>query len=130
MEWGITLVSSFTVLLIVGPLVLLAGGILALLILGHSLPVSPTVARTSFDCPFSKRRVTAEFLSWPGSDQPADVLSCTAFRDPHRIRCKKACLGLAETGWAPSPMVPRFALIAGGVTHRPPVAPPAPARAA
>ncbi len=128
MAWGITLVSSFTVLLLLGPLALLAGGIVALVVLGHSLPVSPTVARSSFVCPFSKRRVTAEFLSWPRSDRPTDVLSCTAFGDPHRIRCHKGCLGLAETGWAPSPMVPRFALIAGGVTHRP-IARPEPAAA-
>lgn len=118
MEWGLTLVSSFVVLLLLGPLALLAGGVLGFVVLGHLVPTGPAIARTAFDCPFAKRRVTAEFLSWAGSDYPTDVDACSAFPDPRRVRCPKACLHLAETHWVPSPMVARFALIAGGVSHR------------
>lgn len=118
MEWGLTLVSSFVVLLLVGPLALFAGGVLTFVVLGHLIPAGPAVGRTSFDCPFSRRHVTAEFVSRAGWRWPVDVSACSAFRDPRRVRCGKACLAQAETHWAPSPMAPRFALIAGGVSYR------------
>jgi len=76
------------------------------------------VGRTTFDCPFSLRRVTAAFLAPPGADTPSDVLSCSVFDDPRGIRCKKGCLTLAHSRWKPSPVVPRYSLIAGGVAVR------------
>jgi hypothetical protein len=110
--------ASAVVLLLVAPLALLVGGMLALAILPQFFGASPTVTRTSFDCPFSKRRVTAEFESRAEAGEPADVRSCSAFPDPRRIGCKKECLELAHTGAVASPMMPRFSLIADGVAYR------------
>jgi hypothetical protein len=130
MEWGLTVLSGFVVLLLLGPLVVAVSVILALVMLGHALPASPWLARAAFACPFSKRRVGVVFQNWPGAQRPDDVLSCSVFNDARGIRCKKQCLALAETRWQPSPMVPRFALIAGGVVGRngsPAVSPGSPA---
>ncbi len=121
MEWAGAVVGSVVLLAFVGSLALLVVWLLAAALLPQFLPVSPTVARTSFECPFSSERgrwVTAEFLIWPGEERPGDVQSCSAFSEPRRIRCKKACVELAQTGSISSPMVPRFSLVAGGVAYR------------
>jgi hypothetical protein len=117
MEWALALASGFVLVLLVAPLIVL---LLALAALGATgfLPGSKTVSRTSFDCPFSKRRATVDFLVGPTSGQPLDVLSCSVFSKPYHVRCKKGCLALAETGWTPPPMMPRFALLSGGVAYR------------
>ncbi len=118
MEWGGALVASLVVLLLVGPLAVMVGGALFLAVFAQFLPASPSLSRASFECPFSRRSVTAAFVSWPGADHPDDVLSCSAFKDPERIRCKKACLALARTASLGTPMVPRFSLVSGGVAYR------------
>jgi len=118
MEWVGALMASLVVLLLLGPLFVMVAGALALTLFAQFLPASPTVSRSSFECPFSRRSVTAAFLSWPGVDHPDDVVSCSAFADPGRIRCKKACLAMAHTASVGTPVVPRFSLIADGVAYR------------
>ncbi len=119
MEWVLTLTSSFVVLLLLAPLAVLLGGFMLFGLVGHVLSPGPMVSRTAFDCPFSKRRASVEFLSEPGSDRPTGVLSCSVFAPkPYHVRCQKGCLGLAETGWALSPMMPRYALLSGGLAYR------------
>jgi hypothetical protein len=119
MEWVLAIVAGGGVLLLLAPLVLTLGGLVLLGLFGHVLPGGAAVSRVSFDCPFSRRRVTAEFLTAPGTEEPADVLSCDAFAKPYHVRCKKDCLGLAHAGWAASAMMPRYALLSGGVAVRP-----------
>jgi hypothetical protein len=118
MDWGGAVLGSLVVLLLLGPLAVMVAGALLLAVVAQFLPASPSLSRTSFECPFSRRRVTAAFLSRPGSDHPDDVLSCSVFKDPEQIRCKKACLELAHTASLGTPMVPRFSLVAGGVAYR------------
>ena len=124
MEWVPRLMSSLLVMFLVVPFVVLVGGILLVWALGHILPGSLIRSRAAFDCPFSKRRATVEFLSPPGAGQPSDVLSCSVFSEPYQVRCKKECLTLAESGWMVSPMMPRYALLADGVSYRPAGRPP------
>jgi len=119
MEWGLPLVSLLVFVIVVIPPVVLLSAMLLLWGSSHFLPAGPTVARTSFDCPFSKRHVSVEFLIAPESDRPSDVLSCSVFAKPYHVRCKKGCLELAEAGWAPPLMVPRYALLSDGVVLRP-----------
>ena len=122
MEWVLALTSGFVVPLLLGPLAVLLGALMLFGVIGHVLS-GPTVSRTAFDCPFSKRRATVEFLIPPGAGQPSDVLSCSVFSEPYHVRCHKGCLAMAETGWMPSPMMPRYALLADGLSYRP-VGPP------
>jgi hypothetical protein len=80
---------------------------------------SPSVARRGFYCPFSKRWVTAAFLTQAASEEPSDVVSCSRFGDEGAVTCAKGCTHLAETGWTASCMEPRFALLSGDVAYRP-----------
>jgi len=118
MEWMLTL-TSVVVVFLVAPLVLLLGGLMLFGLVGHVLPRWPMVSRASFNCPFSKRRASVEFLTSPGAEGPSDVLSRSVFAPrPYHIRCEKGCLGLAKMGWMSSPMMPRYALLSGGVAYR------------
>jgi hypothetical protein len=119
MEWMLTLTSGVVVLCLLGPLVLLLGGLMLFGLVGHVVRSGPGVWRTAFDCPFSKQRASVEFLGETASDQPVDVLSCSVFAPkPYHVRCEKACLGLVETRSALSPMMPRYSLLSGGVAYR------------
>jgi len=121
MEWIVTIAtvtSSALVLLVLSALVVLLASVLLVAVVGPLLTASPMIGRTRFVCPFSKRTVNAEFMSWPGAEGPADVCACSAFRDPRKVTCHKGCLELARTGAVSSPMMPRFALIAGGTAYR------------
>ena len=119
MEWVLTLTSSFVVLFLLAPLVVLLGALVLFGLVGHVFAAGPMVSKTSFDCPFSNRRATVEFVSDAGIDHPTDVMSCSVFDPkPYHVRCKKECIGLAEAGYAQSPMMPRFALLSGGVAYR------------
>jgi len=117
MDWLLAPISSLVVIVLVVPLVLMLGAAVMLLI-GHTIPGGSTLSRVAFNCPFSKRTATVEFLGPSGSEQPTDVLSCSVFAKPYHVRCEKGCLTLAETGWNSSPLMPRFALLADGVTYR------------
>lgn len=118
MEWVGSLMAAAVVLVLVGPMALLVLGMLAWTLVGLFLPVGPTVSRATFACPFSRRSVTAEFLTPSGQERPVDVLSCSAFRDPQAIRCKKKCLALASLHAVSQAMLPRWSLVAGGVAYR------------
>jgi len=120
MEWVPTVTSGLVVMLLVGPLVVMLAGLVLFGLVGQVLRSRLMVSRTTFDCPFSKQRASVEFLGDGGaSDRPADVLSCSVFAPrPYHVRCEKACLGLAETWSAMSPMMPRYALLSGGVAYR------------
>jgi hypothetical protein len=37
---------------------------------------------------------------------------------PHDVRCRKACVGLAETHSVSTALLPRYSLIAGGTAYR------------
>lgn len=117
MEWLITLVTGLGLLVLLAPLLVMLATVFVLVPLAHLGPAPATVARITFTCPFSRRTVSAAFLSAPGADRPADVLSCSLF-GAGAIRCQKGCLALATSYGTPSPMVPRYCLIAGGESYR------------
>lgn len=119
MDWVLRLVSSVVVLLLLAPLVVLLAELILFGLVGHLLPRNLVRSRATFDCPYSKRRATVEFLSPPDAGQPSDVLSCSVFSNPYHVACKKGCLTMTETGWTPSPMMPRYSLLADGVAYRP-----------
>jgi hypothetical protein len=119
MEWMGSLVASLVFLLVVVPLVVAVGSVFLLGAAGWVFSGSPSVTRTGFYCPFSSRRVTAAFLTRPGSEQPADVVSCSRFTHDGDVRCAKGCLNLVEAGWTASALMPRYALLSGGVAQRP-----------
>jgi hypothetical protein len=114
MEW---LGASMVVLLLLGPVVVLAGSVMLMWLGSQLVPAGPTLSRASFDCTFSRKRVSAEFLTEAGADHPADVTRCSAFADGHP-HCRKGCLELAAAATVASPLTPRFALIADGVAYR------------
>lgn len=108
------LLGAMVVVLLVGPLVVIAGaGVL--LLLTAVCPGGPYRARTRFRCPWTRRVVRAEFLMRAGAAHPSDVGACTAFRNPERITCTKPCRELADVRWtAPRGIFPGWALTAGG----------------
>lgn len=117
MEWLGTILAGLALLFLLAPLLALLGTFFVLVPLAHLLPHPETIARASFDCPVSKRRVNVAFLTSPGSPTPADVLSCSLFADD-RVRCEKGCLGVSTTVWGARPVVARYALLAGGEAYR------------
>lgn len=117
MEWGLGLAPLLVFLLVAVPVAVYVGAIL-LLWSSNLFSAGPALSRRTFYCPFTKRRVTADFLTEPGSDRPSDVLSCSAFPKPYHVRCKKGCLALAGTRSVSAPLLPRYSLIAGGTVYR------------
>jgi len=119
MEWALPLVFVAVALVVVLPLALLLVTVALLGFAGHFGPGWPVISRATFNCPFSKRRASVEFLTPTGSEKTTDVLSCSVFSQPYEIRCKKDCLELATAGWSPPLTVPRYALLADGIALRP-----------
>jgi hypothetical protein len=117
MEWMMTLATGLGLLILLAPVFALLVTFFVLVPLAHLAPAAVAVARRGFRCPITKRRVRATFLTAPDVDRPLDVLECSEF-DPEPVGCKKGCLALATAKPAPSPMVPRYALIADGVACR------------
>ena len=111
MDWLLKIAVAVVVLT---PMVLF----FLLVALAHFMPSPPVVARTSFPCPVTRRRVTVAFLTTERASHPVDIVSCSAFPNPERVRCAKACLESASTLWTPSPMTARYALLAGGESYR------------
>ena len=109
----VNLLGWMVVLLLVGPpLVILAG--VALTLVAAVLPDTRRV-RETFRCPWTDRLVRVDFLVREGAPHPSEVACCTAFRDPTRVSCKKACRGIADVRWGLSRgLFPRWALTAGG----------------
>jgi hypothetical protein len=119
MEWIGSLAATFVLFVLVVPAVVAVGSVILLGAAGWAFYASPSVARAGFYCPFSKRWVTATFLTQAGSEEPSDVVSCSRFGRDGAVTCKKGCTHMAETGWAASYMEPRFALLSGDVAYRP-----------
>lgn len=116
MEWLVPVLTGLALLILAAPLISLLGTLFILVPLSHLLPHPEMVARASFECPSSKRRVNVAFLTSPGVSAPADVLSCSLFSGD--VLCKKGCLGLAESVWSGRPVVARYALLADGEAYR------------
>jgi hypothetical protein len=117
MEWVPPLVLLLGVLIVVVPVGVYLGAV-ALLWATGLFSKGFARSRVRFFCPFKKRSVSADFLTGAGSDRPSDVLSCSAFAEPDRVGCAKACLGLAETHSVSTSLLPRYSLIAGGTAYR------------
>jgi hypothetical protein len=113
----VTLVTALAVAILLLPVAALLVTVFVLAPLAHLLPRAPMLSRATFTCPVSRRKVNAAFVSQPGADHPNDVESCSVFEDGV-VRCKKGCLDHATTGWAASPMVPRYSLVADDVALR------------
>lgn len=117
MEWVPPVLLVLGVLIVAVPVGVYFGAI-ALLWASSMVSGSSALSRVGFYCPFRKQRVTAEFVTGAGEDRPSDVLSCSAFAEPDRVRCQKSCLGLAETHGVSAALLPRYSLIAGGTAYR------------
>ena len=117
MEWVLPFLLLLGFLIVAVPVGLYCGAFAVLCVSGL-FSGGPALSRTGFYCPFSKQRVTADFLTEVGSDHPSDVVSCSVFANPHHVRCRKECLGLAETRSVATSLLPRYSLIAGGTAYR------------
>jgi len=117
MEWVITIVVAFVLVIGLAPIAMLLLTLFVLVPLAHLMPRPTMLSRTSFDCPVTKRRVSATFLASPESGRPADVVACSRFGDG-RVTCAKACLEPAVVGWTPSAMVPPYCLLSGATASR------------
>jgi len=117
MDWLLMIPVALAALIVFGPLVAILTTLFILVPLSLLAPLPSMVARASFDCPFSRKKVSVAFLTTPTSGAPTDVLSCSLYA-AGGIRCKKDCMRLGETGWTPSPVLPRYSLIADGVSFR------------
>jgi len=117
MDWLITIFAGVVLVVVLAPVGMLLLTFFVLVPLAHLMPQPSTLARTTLTCPVSKRTVNATFVTSPAAEHPTDVVQCSLFADG-RVRCGKGCLLHAEVGWAPSPMVPRFALLADGAAPR------------
>ena len=113
MDTLVTIVSAIGLMIVMSPLLMLLLTAFVLVPLALLAPRAVSVARTSFKCPVTRREVSAGFVTAPGADHPTDVVTCSMFPDG-RVKCAKGCLEHAHTEWEPSPMTPRFALIADG----------------
>ena len=112
-----SIVGGVLLVLLLSPVLMLLLTFFVLVPLAHLVGPSRTLARASFTCPFSKRAVSATFLTEGTTRRPVDVTACSLFAGGE-VRCAKGCLGLGQVGWTPSPMVPRFALLADGTATR------------
>ncbi len=120
------LVSTAVLVLLMGPLIVI-GAVGLLLVAAALFPRGPRQVRETFCCPWTRRVVTADFLVPDGAAHPSEVVSCTAFRNPEQVTCKKGCRELADVHWGLSRAVfPRWAMTADGtVTWRSPAERPA-----
>lgn len=117
MDWIISVVAGAVLLVLLLPILMLGLTVFVLAPLAHLARRPAMIGRSTFDCPFTKRRVSVEFLTPPDSVRPTEVQACSMFPDG-RIGCGKGCRDLSETAWVPSPATPRFALIAGDTAYR------------
>ena len=86
----------FPLMYICTPLILLGLGKEAASHALRSAPSEAYVSLRSFRCPFRKTDVVVEFIGKDDAGHYLDVKSCSAFKDKHRITCKKRCLALPE----------------------------------
>jgi hypothetical protein len=93
--------AALVVVLVFGPPLIIVPAILGLLAVGMFFHDGPRRVRKTFVCPVRGQRVSADFLVPVGDDRPSSVLSCTAFINPARVTCAKACRDVAEVHWTP-----------------------------
>jgi hypothetical protein len=117
MDWGISLLTGLVLLVLFSPILMLGLTVFVLAPLAHLARRPAMISRSTFDCPFARRRVSVEFLTSPDALRPAEVRACSMFPDG-RIACEQGCCDPSEATWAPSLATPRFALIAGDTTYR------------
>ena len=79
MEWIGSLIATLVLFLLVVPAAVAVGSVFLLGAASWEFYASPSVARAGFYCPFSKRWVTAAFLTQAGSEEPPDVVCCSRF---------------------------------------------------
>ncbi len=117
MEWITTIVAGLVLVVITAPLAMLLLTVFVLVPLAHLTRRPEMLARATFECPVSKTAVNASFVASPEREGELDVVACSVFGDG-KVTCQKTCRALASVGWAPSPMVPRFSLLADGTAPR------------
>lgn len=117
MDWIVMIIAGFGLLLITAPIAMLLFTFFVLVPLAHLMPAPTTLARATFNCPISKKRVKATFVTAPDREEATDVAACSAFGS-RAVACEKKCCAMTSVGWAPSPMMPRFAMIADDVAMR------------
>jgi hypothetical protein len=117
MDWLLTAFTLLIVIVLLAPVLMIGLTVFVLAPLAHLARQPAMIGRRTFDCPFSKRRATVEFVASPDAARPEDVRACSVFPDGH-VRCDKACRELAEAAWAPPPAVARWALLAGDTAYR------------
>ena len=117
MDWLVMIFAGVVLVVVVAPVAMLLLTFFVLVPLAHLMPQPSTLARTTLTCPVSKRTVNATFVTSPAAEHPTDIVQCSLFADG-RVRCAKECLAHAAVGWTPSPMTPRFALLADGAALR------------
>jgi hypothetical protein len=110
MDWLVMIIAGLVLTVLTAPIAMLLLTFFVLVPLAHLMPAPATLARARFQCPFKKTMVTATFATAPDG-RAADVCACSAFGDG-AVTCGKACRALTTVGFAPSPMVPRFGLLA------------------
>jgi hypothetical protein len=112
-EWLVMIGAGIVLAALLTPVSMLLVTFFVLVPLAHLAPPPTMLARVSLHCPFSRRDVSATFVTSPESAEPIDVLQCSLFGDA-AVQCQKDCLALAVVGWAPSPIVSRFSLVSDG----------------
>ena len=65
MDWLITVLVGVILVIGLAPIAMLLLTFFVLIPLAHLMPRSTMLARTSFDCPVLKRRVSATFVTSP-----------------------------------------------------------------
>lgn len=116
MDWILMIFAGLVLTILAAPIAMLLLTVFVLVPLAHLMPAPATLARARFLCPFKKTMVNATFVTAPDGGA-TDVCACSAFGDG-AVTCGKACRNLTSVGWAPSPMVPRFGLLAGDEAFR------------
>lgn len=117
MDWLIMIGAGVVLAVLLAPVAMLLLTFFVLVPLALLAPPPTMLARASLHCPFSRRDVSATFVTSPESAEPIDVVQCSLFGDG-AVQCKKGCLALGVVGWTPSPMVPRFSLVSDGAAPR------------
>jgi hypothetical protein len=108
--------AVLVVLLVFGPPLVLVPTLLVLCGIGLFVADGPHRARSTFHCPVTGHRTTAEFSVTPAAEQPRAVLSCSEFRPATRVTCARRCLEAAGVRWSPPVgLFGRWALTSDGL---------------
>ncbi len=116
MEWFAMLLTGLGLVVVFGPVLMLFLTFFVLVPLAHFVTPPPMLASASFDCPVTRRHVSARFQSTPGSTHASDVVECSVFAGA--VTCEKKCLEHVSTTWPATAMTPRYSLVSDGVALR------------